>query len=94
MDAHHYHLYMFYGCSSLLSLPDISKWNTNKVTNMSDMFFECSSLSALFDFSKIYETKSLLTLPENSKINIKTIKGNTIFIYYLNDDTIQNIKKS
>ena len=27
--------YMFSKCSSLLSLPDISKWNTNKVTDMS-----------------------------------------------------------
>ena len=25
---------MFYGCSSLSSLPDISKWNTNNVTNI------------------------------------------------------------
>ena len=29
---------MFYKCSSLISLPDISKWNTNNVTNMSLMF--------------------------------------------------------
>ena len=34
---------IFYGCSSLSSLPDISKWNTNKVTNMSFMFGACSS---------------------------------------------------
>jgi len=25
---------IFYECSSLLSLPDISKWNTNNITNM------------------------------------------------------------
>ena len=30
--------YMFYRCSSLSNLPDISKWNTNNVTNMSFMF--------------------------------------------------------
>ena len=83
---------MFNGCSSLSSLPDISKWNTNNVTDMNDMFDGCSLLSSIFDFSKIYETKSLLSLPENSKINIKTITGKTIFIYYLNDDTIQNVK--
>ena len=34
---------MFYGCSSLSSLPDISKWNINNVTYMNDMFYECSS---------------------------------------------------
>ena len=56
------------------------------------MFNGCSSLSSVFDFSKIYETKSLSYLPENSKIFIKTIKGETIFICYLFDDTIKNIK--
>ena len=29
--------FMFYECSSLSSLPDISKWNINNVTNMSGM---------------------------------------------------------
>ena len=32
---------MFYSCSSLQSLPDISKWNTEKVTYMSYMFNCC-----------------------------------------------------
>ena len=36
--------YMFYECSSLLSLPDISNWDTNSVTDMCYMFYECSSL--------------------------------------------------
>ena len=44
--------YMFYGCSSLSSFPDISKWNTNNVTNMSYLFNGCSSLSSLPDISK------------------------------------------
>ena len=43
---------MFGECSSLLSLPDISKWNTNNATNMSCMFNECSSLLSLPDISK------------------------------------------
>ena len=29
---------IFFRCSSLSSFPDFSKWNTNKVTNMSCMF--------------------------------------------------------
>ena len=33
--------WMFSGCSSLSSLPDISKWNTNNATNMSQMFGGC-----------------------------------------------------
>ena len=32
---------MFYHCSSLSSLPDISKWNTSNVIDMSGMFFRC-----------------------------------------------------
>ena len=43
---------MFLGCSSLKSLPDISKWNTNNVTDMSGMFLGCSSLKPLPDISK------------------------------------------
>ena len=35
---------MYAGCSSLLCLPDISKWNTNNVTYMNDMFAECYNL--------------------------------------------------
>ena len=44
--------YMFSGYSSLSNLPDISKWNTNKVKKISWMLFECSSLSNLPDISK------------------------------------------
>ena len=44
--------FMFFGCSSLSSLPNISKWNTNKVINMYGIFSECSSLSSLPDISK------------------------------------------
>ena len=43
--------HMFKGCSSLSSLPDISKWNTNNITDMSYMFYYCSSLSSLPDIS-------------------------------------------
>ena len=56
---------MFYRCSSLSSLPDISKWNINNMINMNYMFFGCSSLSSLPDISKwninnvnIYQTFS------------------------------------
>ena len=43
---------MFRKCSSLSSLPDISKWITNNVINMSGLFQFCSSLSSLPDISK------------------------------------------
>ena len=53
--------YLFYECSSLKELPecsalkilpDISKWNTNSVNNMSNLFNGCSSLEYLPDISK------------------------------------------
>ena len=47
---------MFYNCSSLLSLPDIAKWNTLNVINMSCMFKNCSTLSSLPDISKLNTT--------------------------------------
>ena len=43
---------MFRGCSSVSSLPDISKWNTNNIIDMNSLFFGCSSLSSLPDISK------------------------------------------
>ena len=43
---------MFYNCSSLISLPDISKWNTNNIIYMENMFYNCSSLISLPDLSK------------------------------------------
>ena len=36
---------MFYKCTSLVSLPNISKWHTDKVENMNDMFYKCDKLS-------------------------------------------------
>ena len=43
---------LFHGCSSLKHLPDISKWNTNNVINISLMFCGCYLLEKLPDISK------------------------------------------
>ena len=40
---------MFEYCSSLFSLPNILKWNSENVTKMSHMFSKCSSLKSLED---------------------------------------------
>ena len=76
---------MFGGCSLLLSLPDISKWNTSNVAHMSYMFYECSSLSSLPDISKwntnnvnnmsgmFCGCSSLLSLPDISKWNTNNV---------------------
>ena len=39
--------YMFYRCNLLLSIPDISKWNVENVTNMRCMFSDCGILTNL-----------------------------------------------
>ena len=39
---------MFFGCSSLTHLGDISKWNKENVTDMSNMFCNCSKLKDKF----------------------------------------------
>ena len=45
--------YLFNGCTSLSSLPDISQWNTNNVTNMICIFNGYESLSSFPNISKI-----------------------------------------
>jgi len=44
--------YLFSKYSSLSSLPDISEWNINNVTDISYLFSKCSSLLSLPDISK------------------------------------------
>ena len=50
--------YIFEGCTSLSSLPDISKWDTKNVTNMSFIFCGCKSLFSLPDISE-WDTKNV-----------------------------------
>ena len=44
--------FMFYGCKLLISIPDISNWNTTNVKDMSFMFNDCKLLISLPDISK------------------------------------------
>ena len=53
--------YIFYRCSSLSSIPDISKWNTNNIVDMSYMFYRCSSLSSLPDLSN-WNTNNIIDM--------------------------------
>ena len=43
---------IFYKCSLLESLPDISRWNSSNVTNIVCIFRDCSLLRFLPDLSK------------------------------------------
>ena len=78
---------MFKGCSSIISLPDISKWNTENLENMSCLFEGCSSLISLSDLSE-WNMKnindisemfkgclSLISLPDITKWNAEKIKN-------------------
>ena len=77
---------MFYECYSLISLPDISKWDTSNVNDMKYMFYKCSSLISLPDISKwntsrvnemkymFYKCSSLISLPDISKWDTSNVK--------------------
>ena len=84
---------MFFNCSSLLSIPDISIWKIDNVTNISRIFYNCSSLLSIPDISKwntenvidmsalFYNCSSLISLPDISKWNTKNVMNMTrIFI--------------
>jgi len=52
---------MFYGCFSLISIFGISEWNTNYVTEISNMFEECSLLTYIDDISQ-WKFKELIDM--------------------------------
>ncbi len=43
---------MFLNCSSIVTLPNVSKWNTSDVMGFKSIFYGCSSLSILPDITK------------------------------------------
>ena len=81
-----YNLYNDFNYKHFSSLPDISKWNTSSVTNMSNMFYNCSGLQNLPDISKwniskvkdisymFYKCYNLKSLPDISKWNVVLLK--------------------
>ena len=78
---------MFYNCESLISLPDISNWNTHNVINMSFMFYNCKSLILLPDISNWNTNnvtdmsymfsfcESLISLPDISNWNTNNVNN-------------------
>ena len=78
--------YMFDGCYSLYSLPDISEINIEKANCIKCMFFSCSSLTSISDISKwdtkninnmlglFYGCSSLKSLPDISQWNTENVK--------------------
>ena len=78
--------YMFNNCTSLSSLPDLSKLNTTKINDMRMIFSYCSSLTSLPDISKwdtsnvnnmsfmFNNCNALKSLPDISKWNTSNVK--------------------
>ena len=79
--------HIFDECSLLLSLPDISEWDTSYIKDMSYMFFGCSSLNDISDISKwnisnvenlnciFCNCSSLKTIPDISNWDTSNIKN-------------------
>ena len=78
--------FLFYGCSSLSYLPDISKWNMSIVTiiNKSHMFFDYISLKTLPNISE--------WAVDNVK-NIISIFCHCSLLSYLSDITKWSLKE-
>jgi len=53
---------MFYGCSSLKSIPDISTWDFSKVNYMNNMFEGCSSLETIPNIPALEKNISFETI--------------------------------
>ena len=91
---------MFYNCKSLISIPDISIWNINNVSNLSYMFCGCESLISIPDISKwninnvinmkglFCACKSLKSFPNISKWNIKNLKYDDNIFYGIDESII------
>ena len=84
---------MFWKCSSLISLPDLSELYTINITNTSDMFRLCTSLKSLPDISKwntsnikdtsfmFFGCSSLESLPDISKWDTSNVKDMSGMFY-------------
>ena len=45
---------LFYNCLSLISITDISKWKTNHLQDISEVFYNYSLLLSPLDLSTVY----------------------------------------
>ena len=82
--------YMFYNCSSLISIKEISKLNINKALNIEYMFYKFSSLKSLHNISNkmishmsylFYGCSSLKSLPDISDVNTKYVTDMSYIFY-------------
>ena len=94
---------IFMNCSSLKSLPNISKWNIKNVLNINNIFKGCSSLLTFPDISKwnihniTYKNIINISIEESSSSNYSSIEDNknNIDSYNINSSSFLNsIEKS
>ena len=72
---------MFCGCSSLSSLPNLSKWSSEKIRKMEDIFKDCNSLSYLPSLNKFINSLKKHDL-FSSDFFLEINKGNINNIIY------------
>ena len=91
---------LFNECTSLKSLPDISKWNVEKIANISEMFKCCSSLNSLPDISKwnINESANITSifygLPEKLSLPDINRRKKTISKSFVDQEISSDIEKN
>ena len=73
---------MFSGCNSLISLPDLSKWNISNVEDMSNMFYGCNSIKSLPDFYMLnkYKNDVIFEVTYKKNKNKVTILGQNFIV--------------
>ena len=93
--------YLFFGCRSLISIPDISEWDTSKITSMKFIFCHCNSLISLPDISKwntsnvkdmnaiFAECNSLISLPDISKWDTSNV--NNMSYMFMNCSSLSSL---
>jgi len=91
--------YMFYECTSLLSIFNFSKWRAKNINNISYMFYGCSSLIEIPGISALISDKifdisymffgciSLKYLPDINKWNLKNVKNKEYMLVNINAKT-------
>ena len=65
---------MFSWCNSLISLPELSKWNISIVEDMSNMFYGCNSIKSLPYFYMLNKYKNYIIFEVTYKNNEGKVK--------------------
>ena len=70
--------YMFYGCKSLVYLPNLNEWKIENLKDFTNMFSQCFSLSNTPDISSNFHTNinNLFFYSSEDCLNCINIKKN------------------